>query len=182
MPSKQGARLHARLTNTEHPKCDLLAVIDSHPLNAAVQLIVPHEDTPTSRLAGVLQEAIEAVSACGYLVASSLLLGDAVRDVVTSGFKPDRQGPTFQALLLGPSLDLQGGACCITHDGCLRMAVSRELHAQLGIVGQGSAAQPGEGWWGACTHSAMQAQLVHSGCLEAGPTRVACALAGRHTE
>lgn len=79
-----------------------------------------------------------------FHVGRNLRLGDVVKGVVAAGNfnETDVSRPAFAAVGLGPAMDRHGGIA-ITPDGHLHIAVSSELHEQLGLVGTKSAAQPG---------------------------------------
>lgn len=133
-----------RLTHEQHPKCELGALVESHPLNSMLQVIVPQlklletSSGEASRLPGLQ---------AGTVVAT-VPLGDFVRDVAASSLLNHegdaQQSGSIAGLALGPALDRHGGVA-LCPDGTLHLAVSRELHEQLGIVGARSTAHAG-GW------------------------------------
>lgn len=144
--TKQGSRLHTRLTNLRHSKCDVQEVLASHPIVSTLQIIVP-ESTLLQNL----------VAASAFHVGTGVQLGEFVAQVVASGvFKHGKNetaspgAPAFAALALGPAMDRHGGIA-IAPDGTLHLAVSSEVHQQLGLVGTRSMAQPGT--WVSTLHS-----------------------------
>eukprot|EP00798_Chlamydomonas_sp_ICE-L_P005210 gene5210-18438_t len=157
MPSKQGPRLRVRLSHWDHPTFELPT--DSHPFNNSVHFIVPKflepstiEDVEMMAEEGVSQTINAGTGAsagadpgailsaalqgkCFWLV--HIKLGDLVSNLVTSGMLTQRNScfSAVQAASTG-SPDWAGGAVAFTPDGHLHMAVSKELHATLGLIGE----------------------------------------------
>lgn len=142
MPSRQGPRLRVQLSSFEHPKSQLQALINSHPVCSAVQLLHPSASSAPVDL--------EGLQPSGFLLCRTRL-GDLVADVAPlqrrSPPAPDggspRKGLELTALALGPSMYTHGGAA-ITPDGALHLTLGRAMHERLGLPGRSNPAQPGK--------------------------------------
>lgn len=149
MPSKQGPRLWVRCTNLQHPKYSLPELLDAHPLNQGVQLLLPtrpdESPGPPPPCHPELAAALLANAAC--LVRGPL--GDLLHDLSNQGAWDSRavtaadgtvavaaegQALCPCALLVGTQLACNGGAA-ITPQGQLHLTVTPEMYAELGLVG-----------------------------------------------
>jgi hypothetical protein len=143
MPSRQGPRLRLQLSGFDHPKNGLPALIDSHPICSALQLI-----HPSSKCSIITADQLQPA---GYIT-SSIQISDLVAELTSlsascvancnEGKPPVAEKTGVTALALGPCMDRDGGAAI--SNGVLHLTVGRALYETLGLTGRNSPANPGK--------------------------------------
>ncbi|KAF5836462.1 hypothetical protein DUNSADRAFT_5909 [Dunaliella salina] len=143
MPSRFGPRLASVLTSAAHPKCNLEALANSHPINSTIQLLMPSGscgNAPPLNQASMRAHQDNVADEAAYMLAT-VRLGDLVAELVA--YNQQHLHPLqFQAVALGPSLDRHGGVA-FTPDGMLHLAVLQDMFQQLGLPGKTSPTHSG---------------------------------------
>ncbi|GFR40277.1 hypothetical protein Agub_g458 [Astrephomene gubernaculifera] len=133
MPSKQGCRLHWRLSNLGHPNADLDKLVQSHLLNHTVQVLLPVDSAGANSQAVVDSQLLAMLPPDeGYQVIRASL-ADILAQVLNTSIVM-QEGASVQALSLADRIE-SNHAVAITPDGMLHLAVSSEVYSRLGLTG-----------------------------------------------
>lgn len=124
MGRTHGPRLLCRFSSFEHPKSFVKEAIQSHPLNHALQVLLPEDDSTPSPERANAAEWLDVEQSTYYRVTANL--GLVAEDLVCSSLVGQRD-LVLQAIAAS-------GSAALTPDGVLHLAFGAETYRYLGIA------------------------------------------------